>query len=242
MSNDFKNLHIPGAPLVLYNIWDAGSAVTLAKTKPAAIATGSWAMAKAQGFDDGEEIPFSKVVDTVAQITKAVDLPVSVDFETGYAEDMGTLRANIDTLLSHKIVGVNIEDRARSGSGLRDVKDQCARIEVLRLASQDLFINARCDLMFDGSKSDAHAERIDELIERAQAYADNGADGLFIPGLTSPTLIEEVCKRSPLPVNIMRMDNTPISDLAALGVARISHGPLPYIQLMKTLSEQAGIL
>jgi 2-methylisocitrate lyase-like PEP mutase family enzyme len=242
MSNDFRNLHTPGDPLVLYNIWDAGSAASVANAKPHAIATGSWAMAKAQGYDDGEEMPFPQVAQIVAQIVKAVDLPVTVDFETGYAGNLETLRANIDTLLSHDIVGVNFEDRLIAGSGLRDTQDQCARIKVLRQASQDLFINARCDLMFDGSKPDIQAERIDDLLERAKAYADSGADGLFVPGLATPDLIEDLCKRSPLPVNIMRMDDTPISELAALGVARISHGPRPYMQLMKALSEQAKTL
>ena len=239
MSNNFKNLHIPVAPLVLYNIWDAGSAVTIANTKPAAIGTGSWAMAKAQGYDDGEEMPFSHVVQTVAQITQAVDLPVTVDFETGYADDLATLQTNIDRLIGQNIVGVNFEDRLIGKSGLRSTQDQCARIEVLRKTSQELFINARCDLMFDGSKPDVQAERIDELVKRAKAYADSGADGLFVPGLEAPNLIEVVCNRSPLPVNIMRMSDTPISELAALGVARISHGPRPYIQLMKSLSEHA---
>ena len=240
MNNDFKSLHIPGDPLVLYNIWDAGSAVAVAGTKPAAIATGSWAMARAQGYDDGEKMPFSRFNDTVEQIVKAMDLPVTVDFETGFADNLISLRKNIDSLLKLGIVGINFEDRIIGGSGLRDIETQCERIEILRSASDNLFINARCDLMFDGSKPETHGAHIDALIERAKAYADVGADGLFVPGLATPEFIKTVCERSPLPVNIMRMRSTPIVDLATLGVARISHGPSPYISLMKTLSEQAS--
>ena len=240
MSNNFKSLHIPGDPLVLYNIWDAGSAVAVAGTKPAAIATGSWAMARAQGYDDGEKMPFSRLTETVEQIVKAVDLPVTVDFETGFADDLISLRKNIDSLLKLGVVGVNFEDRIIGGSGLRDIDTQCERIEVLRSASDSLFINARCDLMFDGSNPETHGTLIDALIERAKAYEDVGADGLFVPGLATPEFIKTVCERSPLPVNIMRMSSTPIEDLATLGVARISHGPSPYISLMKTLSEQAS--
>lgn len=239
MSTVFKSLHIKGDPLVLYNIWDAGSAVAVAKTRPAAIATGSWALARAQGYDDGEAMPFSRFTETVAQIINAVELPVTVDFETGFSEDLDGLNKNIDALVKLGAVGVNFEDRIIGKSGLRDTKMQCERIKTLRAASSDLFINTRCDLMFDGSSPDTHGDLLDTLIERANAYADAGADGLFVPGLVSPEFIEAVCQRSPLPVNIMRMNNAPIADLAALGVARISHGPKPYIDLMQALSKQA---
>lgn len=242
MSNDFIALHVAGDPLVLYNIWDAGSAAAVAKSNPLAIATGSWGMARAQGFDDGEAMPFARFTETVAQIIQSVELPVTVDFETGFAGNHETLRTNIDMLVNLGAIGVNFEDRIIGGSGLRDTTDQCDRIKVLRAASDDLFINARCDLMFDGSAPETHRDRIDALIERANAYADAGADGLFVPGLASPEIIETVCARSPLPVNIMRMTSGPIADLAALGVARISHGPRPYMNLMKALTEHASAL
>mgnify|MGYP002817536222 CR=1 FL=1 len=94
--------------------------------------------------------------------------------------------------------------------------------------------------MFDGSKPETHDTLIDALIQRTKEYEDIGVDGLFVPGLATPEFIKTVCERSPLPVNIMQMNSTPIKDLATLCVARISHGPSPYISLMKTLSEQAS--
>lgn len=239
MTTEFASLHIPGDPLILYNIWDAGSALAVAKSNPAAIATGSWAMAKAQGYNDGEVMPFDQFTKTVEHIIEAVALPVTVDFEAGYAADHQRLRSNIDALNALGTIGVNFEDRIIGETDLRSAKDQCERIEVLRKSSDTLFINARCDLMFDGADLETQKDRIDDLIERSKAYADAGADGFFVPGIADPSIIQTVCDRCPMPVNIMRMTNAPIAEFSALGVARISHGPRPYLKLMQSLTEAA---
>lgn len=241
MTSEFSSLHVPGDPLILYNIWDAGSAVAVAKSNPAAIATGSWALAKAQGYDDGESIPFTQFARTVGQIITAVEQPVTVDFEAGFASDLSTLGSNINTLIAQGAIGVNFEDRIIGKAGLRNTDEQCQRIGVLRKSSETLFINARCDLMFDGADPETQNGRIDALVERSKAYANAGADGFFVPGLDDPAIIQKVCERCTLPVNIMRMTNTPIADLAALGVARVSHGPRPYINLMQSLTDEASV-
>lgn len=242
MSTDFKSLHVAGDPLVLYNIWDAGSAGAVAKSNPPAIATGSWAMAAALGYDDGESMPYQQFIKTIGQIIDAIDLPVTVDFETGFAKDNASLQKNSEALVALGPVGINFEDRIIGGSGLRDIHAQCERISILRKTSETLFINARCDLLFDGSDTSTHVSKIDALIERAKNYTDAGANGFFVPGLVSENLIAEVCERCPLPVNIMRMNDIPIADLAALGVSRISHGPRPYIDLMNALTQKASSL
>ncbi|MEO5613390.1 MAG: isocitrate lyase/phosphoenolpyruvate mutase family protein, partial [Cypionkella sp.] len=77
----FKDLHIPGNPLVLYNIWDAGSAKTVASAGAQALATGSWSVAAAQGYGDGQAIPLDFALQIIARITQSTELPVSVDFE-----------------------------------------------------------------------------------------------------------------------------------------------------------------
>lgn len=238
----FTELHVKGKPIVLFNAWDAGSAKTIAAAGGKAIATSSWSVAAAQGFEDGEDLPLELVHQVAARITATVDVPVSVDFEGGYSDDDATLTANIERLLGIGIVGINFEDRVVKGSGLYDIDRQAHRIAVIRKTAEQkgipLFINARTDAFFVQGDGSAAATR--EAIERGKAYAAAGASGLFIPGLTTDTLIAQVCENSTLPVNAMMMDGLPSHDrLAELGIARISYGNLSYTQAMKTLAQEA---
>src|ERR1700744_1897164 len=107
----FAKLHIQGAPLVLYNVWDAGSAATLAKAGAPAVATSSWSVSEAQGYQDGEGIPVEFLMQIVGRIVASVDLAVSADFEGGYTDDNGELADNILRLLDTGVVGINFEDR-----------------------------------------------------------------------------------------------------------------------------------
>ena len=85
----FARLHVPGDPLVLFNAWDPGSAAAVAESGAKAIATGSASVAMANGFGDGEEVPLDLALGNAARIVGAVELPVTVDFEGGYATDVG---------------------------------------------------------------------------------------------------------------------------------------------------------
>ncbi|SLN60259.1 Carboxyvinyl-carboxyphosphonate phosphorylmutase [Falsiruegeria litorea R37] len=240
----FADLHRPGTPLILYNAWDAGSAKAIAKAGAPAIATGSWSLAHAQGFDDGQDMPLEFALHILARITTSVDLPVSFDFEAGYTDDLGTLATNMERVIAAGAVGVNFEDRVIGSAGLLAVSSQAERIATLRRAAQStdvpIFINARCDIFFQGAKPEAHPELMAEAIERAQAYAQAGADGFFVPGLVTPELIGGICAATSLPVNIMQTGNAPDHQtLADLGVARISHGPAPYLTAMAGVTEAA---
>lgn len=240
----FAELHRPGAPLILYNAWDAGSAKAIAKAGAPAIATGSWSLAHAQGFDDGQDMPLEFALNILARITAAVDLPVSFDFEAGYTDDLSTLATNMERVIAAGAVGVNFEDRVINGGGLLATKTQAQRISTLRAAAQStsvpIFINARCDIFFQGAKPDDHPDLMAEAIKRAQAYAHAGADGLFVPGLVTPDLIGEIVQATSLPVNIMQTGKAPDHQtLADLGVARISYGPAPYLSAMATVTEAA---
>src|SRR6266404_3932890 len=95
----FTALHVKGAPLVLYNAWDAGSAKSIVDAGAKAIATSSWAVAEAQGYRDGEAIPVGLVEQIVARITTTIAVPVTVDFEGGYNEDEGEIAENVSRLL-----------------------------------------------------------------------------------------------------------------------------------------------
>jgi 2-methylisocitrate lyase-like PEP mutase family enzyme len=239
----FAELHVKGDPLLLYNAWDAGSARAILDAGAPAIATSSWSVAEAHGYRDGEEIPAQLAEQVIARIAATVDAPVSADIEGGYSgDDDAQLADRVGRLLECGVVGINFEDRVVKGAGLYDVGRQAARILAIRRAAEqksvDLFINARTDLFF-GQGADP-ASSIGEAIDRSKAYADAGASGYFIPGLQDEALIGRVCDGSVLPVNVMVMDGVPSpARLGELGVARISWGPIPYIDAMATL--QRGV-
>jgi 2-methylisocitrate lyase-like PEP mutase family enzyme len=238
----FAALHVKGAPLLLYNAWDAGSAQSILDAGAKAIATSSWAVAEAQGYRDGEAIPVGLVEQIVARIAGTIDVPVTVDFEGGYSDDDTVLAENVSRMLELGVVGVNFEDRVVQGVGLYAVDRQAHRIAAIRDAADkkgvNLFINARTDV-FLGQQGDP-AQSVGDALDRAKAYASAGASGLFIPGLQDEALIGRICEGTALPVNGMVMDGVPPNErLAQLGVARISYGPIPYISAMKALKEDA---
>jgi 2-methylisocitrate lyase-like PEP mutase family enzyme len=239
----FAELHVVGAPLVLYNAWDAGSAKPIRDAGAKAIATSSWSVAAAQGYGDGEAIPIEFAEQIVGRIAATVDIPVTVDFEGGYSEDDGELAANVSRLLDLGVIGINFEDRIVKGSGLYSIGRQARRIAAIRDRAKqngvDIFINARTDVFFEHGEDAARA--VNEALDRARAYAAAGASGFFIPGLVDDTLIRRICEGVALPVNVMVMDGVPSNGrLSGLGVARISYGPIPYIRVMETLGQEAG--
>ena len=237
-AQDFAALHVPGDPLVLYNIWDAGSAAAVANAGAAAVATGSWSVAEAQGYSDGEQLPLSHLALIVERIAQTVDVPLSVDFEGGYATGGAELTENVARIVSAGAVGINFEDQIVGGTGLYSVEEQSERIRAVRAADASLFINARTDLFLKQNDTSQHAGLMDETIQRAKAFADAGASGLFVPGLTDLDLIAQICKASPLPVNVMmRGEAMTRETVAKAGVARCSYGPQPFVQAMQTLAE-----
>jgi 2-methylisocitrate lyase-like PEP mutase family enzyme len=238
----FALLHVQGAPLILYNAWDAGSARSVLEAAAKAIATSSWSVAAAQGYQDGEAIPIELAEEIVGRIATSVDAPVTVDFEGGYSEDDSKLADNISRLIDMGVIGVNFEDRVVKGSGLYSVDRQAQRLRAICKAAEqkrvDLFVNARTDIFFEHGEDAAQA--VDEALKRAKAYAAAGASGFFIPGLTKDALIGQLCEAVALPVNVMVMNGVPSNErLSKLGVARISYGPIPYISAMRVLQQEA---
>jgi len=240
----FKSLHVKGSPVILFNIWDAGSARTLEQAGAKAIATGSWSVAAAHGFDDGETIPLALVLTNIQRIAESVALPVTLDFETGYATDLPALKENIRDVIAAGAIGINFEDRIIGADELQTVEDQSSRIRAVREAAEEtsipLFINARTDVFLKTYPAPHNEAELEEALRRAAAYAEAGASGLFAPGLRDPELIEKLCDRSSLPVNILALPDTPpAKEMAQLGVARISHGASPYRQMAQALKEAA---
>ena len=241
-AKQFTSLHVPGDPLLLYNVWDAGSASAVVNAGASAVATSSWAVAEAQGYHDGEGIPLDLVLPIVARIAATVDVPVSADFEGGYSDVDSDLADNAARLLETGIVGVNFEDQVVGGKDLYDIDRQARRLKAIRStadqANVELFINARTDLFL--GKGNDPPDVIDEAIDRAKAYADAGASSLFIPGLAELDLIERIVNGQNLPVAVMIFGGLPLTPrLAELGVSRISWGNAPYVDVMASLTAQA---
>lgn len=237
----FTELHVPGDPLVLFNIWDAGSAVAVGRSGAKAIATGSVSVSEANGFGDGEQLPLEVAIANAQRIVAAVDLPVTVDFEAGYATGGDELAHNAERLAATGTVGCNFEDQIVGTDDLYPIAEQAQRIAALRRgAGADFFINARTDLFLKADRSTHDKALADAAIERGLAYAEVGANGYFIPALADLALVELICRSVPLPVNAMHLPNGPTrADWAAAGIARVSHGPFPFYAMQKWLEEGA---
>ena len=236
----FAALHVPGDPLVLYNIWDAGSARAVAAAGAKALATGSHPVGDASGFGDGQQVPLDFVFANAGRIMAAVDLPLTVDFEGGYAVDPELTAANVAALAATGAVGCNFEDQVIGGEGVHPLKEQARRVTAIRKAvGPDFFINARTDLFLKVEEHDSAL--VDLVIERGLAFADAGASGFFVPRLSNPRHVEKVVKAVPLPLNLIAFPGAPPKrDWANAGVARISHGPFPHRALMAKLEEMAS--
>jgi 2-methylisocitrate lyase-like PEP mutase family enzyme len=237
----FARLHVAGDPLVLFNAWDAGSAAAVAKSAAKAIATGSASVSMANGFGDGEAIPIALALANAARVVNAVDLPVTIDFEGGYSEGSGGLTENGRRLAETGAIGCNFEDQVVGTDRLYDISQQVDRIGALREGvGNDFFINARTDL-FLKAKPDAHDSALaDQAIERGRAYANAGVNGYFIPGLADLSLVERICRAVNLPINAMHLPEGPSrADWARAGVARVSHGPFPFMAMQEWLTSEA---
>lgn len=236
----FASLHVRGDPLILFNAWDAGSAKIVAEAGARAIATGSASVAAAHGFSDAEGLPLELALANAERVVAAVDVPVTVDFEGGYAVAPEGVAANMAKLARTGAIGCNFEDQVVGGEGLHATAVQAGRIAAARAAvGDDFFLNARTDIFLKARGHDA--AMVEEALERAAAYADAGASGFFAPGLADLALLARLCEASPLPVNFMAWPGSPsAAAVTAAGVARISHGPFPHKLAMKALKVAAA--
>jgi 2-methylisocitrate lyase-like PEP mutase family enzyme len=237
----FVELHATGEPLILFNVWDAGSAQAVAKAGARAVATGSASVAMANGFGDGQQVPLEFALTNAKRIVETVDLPVTVDFEGAYSDDPHEGARNIVRLADTGAVGCNFEDQIVGGEGLHPIEVQAERIAVARAAvGPDFFINCRTDLFLKAPQETHDETMLGEAIARARAYAEAGASGFFVPMLGNLDYLRQLCAESMIPVNFMTYPGCPSNaDIAATGVARISHGPFPYMAMQKWLEAEA---
>jgi 2-methylisocitrate lyase-like PEP mutase family enzyme len=234
-----KKLHHRGRMLILPNIWDAAGASLLETLGYPAVATASAAISHAHGFEDGEHIPFDMLLSIVAQVVKAVNVPVTVDLETGYALDRATLKSNIRRLIAAGVAGINIEDTDLRTRELVPVNEQVEKLKLIRkVAEQEntrMFINARTDSFL--LKNDmSQEERLAVAIERGKAYIDAGADGIYPIFAKEESAIKALVAALKVPLNVLAMPGTPDLDaLQRLGVARVSFGPNVHKAMLATM-------
>ena len=236
----FAALHVRGDPVILYNIWDVGSALAVVAAGSKALATGSHPVADANGWPDGQKVPIDFALANAKRIVDSVELPVTVDFEGAYSSEPEQGAANVVRLAQIGAVGCNFEDQVVGGEGLHPLDLQVQRIAAIRRAVGDsFFINARTDLFLKTQSYDDAL--VDQAVERGKAFADAGASGFFVPRLSDPKQIERIVSEVPLPLNVIAFPGAPDKKVwADAGVARISHGPFPHRALMAKLTEMAS--
>ncbi|MCT7658829.1 isocitrate lyase/PEP mutase family protein [Mycobacterium deserti] len=219
-------LHQPGNPVILPTVWDAWSAKLAVESGFAALTVGSHPVADSVGRSDGEGMTFAELLTRVQQITDAVDVPVSVDIESGYGEAPSRL---ITGLLDAGAVGLNIEDTVhKEGGRLRSGAEHAELVGALRKAADEsgvhVVVNARTDVIFreDGDASD----RVDRAIARMNEAAAAGADVLYPVGFHDSDTLRRLASELPLPINaIAQPDTSDPSSFGPLGVGRVSFGP-----------------
>lgn len=219
-------LHVPGDPVVLPTVWDAWSAKLAVDAGFAALTVGSHPVADSVGKEDGEGMSFDDLTARVAQITGAVDVPISVDIESGYGEPAQRL---IDGLLAAGAVGLNIEDTVhKDGGRIRSDEDHAALVGELRKAADSagvhVVINARTDLFLRqiGDESD----RFERVVRKLKLAAEAGADSLYPVGRHDNDTYRRLADELPLPINAIALpDVDDPASFGPLGVGRISFGP-----------------
>lgn len=224
-------MHTSGDVLLLPNVWDVASARIVEEAGFPAIATTSAGIAFAQGFPDGEKIPAERMFAAIAEIARAVRVPVTADVEAGYGVRPEDAARTARAVIEAGAVGINFEDATGDAARpLADLPLQLERIRAIRETGTELGIplvlNARTDVYL--AQVGDEAGRHDETIRRLAAFRDAGADCVFAPGVRDGATIGRLVEGLRCPVNILAVPGSPsVADLRALGVRRISLGSGP---------------
>ncbi len=217
----FHQLHHLDQILILPNCWDALSAVVLKEAGAKAIATTSAGLAWAHGYADGEKLPVDALIRAIREITQVVDLPVTVDLESGFTDDLAALAMTIEAVIDAGAVGINLEDGSRAPELL------VAKIHVVKeIAGRNdapFFLNARTDVILRSLVTEAEA--VKEVIRRGILYQDAGGDGFFVPGLVQLDRIRSIVESVDLPLNVLATRGVaPVTEIDKTGAKRLSVG------------------
>jgi len=236
----FHVLHDSPAIFIIPNAWDVVTARVFEDAGFPAVATSSAAVANALGFPDGNALDVDLHLAAIERIVRALDVPVSADVESGYADDTTALTAFITRLAATGVAGYNLEDVVREGE-LYPLDAAVARVRAARAAAPDVFLNARTDVYLMGIGP--AATRFDRTVDRLRAFADAGADGVFVPGVMDADTIGKLAAAAPRPLNVLAGPKTPDrAALQELGVRRVSVGSGPMRRTLGVLREIANEL
>ena len=222
----FAELHYQDTPLLIANVWDAASALAAQQAGYQALGTSSAAIAAMLGYEDGEAMSFDELLYIVTRIRSVSTLPLSVDVEAGFGSSADDIAEHLKRLAQTGVVGINLED-SKVVNGVRRLEDTLIFSRNLKeirtrldAENEHLFLNIRTDTYLLH-----HEQALQETLFRGQLYKAAGADGLFVPCLTSEQEIETISKEIDLPLNVMCMPDLPTSGrLKKAGVSRISMG------------------
>ncbi|MHA7264523.1 isocitrate lyase/PEP mutase family protein [Arthrobacter sp. TMN-37] len=236
-ATEFFDLHRAPEILQVVNVWDAISAKTIADVPGTrALATAGHSIAATLGYADGT-VPLDLMIDAVARIAGATELPVSADLDAGYGNSGETVRRAIGV----GIIGANIEDR------MEPLTVSAAKMEAAVKAGEaegiPFVLNARTDAFVRGAGRDPK-DVLADAIERGRAYLEVGASTVFVPGLfdedTVRALVEGIGRQRVSVIGIP--GSLPPAKLQELGVARISYGPFTQRVALTALADAAAEL
>lgn len=227
-------LHTAPEILRVVNVWDVISAKAVAALpETTAIATAGHSIAASFGYADGT-IPLDVSLDMIARIVEATDLPVTSDLDDGYDEPGETVRRAIQV----GVVGANIEDR------LRPLSESVARVEAVIRAGElegvPFVLNARTDALVRGGDRPL-AESIADAVERGRAYLDAGASLVFVPGILDADVTRQLVDGIGAgKISVIGLPGAlSAAEYEALGVARISYGPMTQRVALTALQDLA---
>jgi 2-methylisocitrate lyase-like PEP mutase family enzyme len=244
----FRKMHLEGDILLLPNVWDVASARIIESAGLPAIATSSAGIAFAQGFPDGQKIPAERMLAVIAEISKAVQVPVTADVEAGYGSKPEDAARTARRVIEAGAVGMNFEDATGDPARpLFDLEEQVERIHAIREQGDSLgvplVVNARTDVYL--LQIGETTTRYGEALRRLSAYRDAGADCLFVPGLMELATIRQFVADLNCPVNILAVPSSPsVGELKGAGVRRISLGSGPMraaMGLLRRLATEVSI-
>jgi 2-methylisocitrate lyase-like PEP mutase family enzyme len=239
-----RSLHRPGVPLLLPNAWDVATARAVVAAGFPVVATTSGGVAATLGYEDHEHAPPDEMLAAAARIARGVDVPVTVDAEAGYGMPPHELVA---ALRDAGAAGCNLEDTDYGAGGLRDPDQHAAWLTAVRQAASEddypLVINARIDVFLGpflaGAGAGTQEDLVPNALRRAQAYSNAGADCVFPIALWETDALRHFTTEYGGPVNVVRLPQAPsLTELAALGVARVSWGPFLYREAMARFENQ----
>ena len=211
----FYQLHQQIKPLIIANAWNVKSAQLIDRNGYGAIGTSSGAISNSLGYEDGEKMPFSELLYILQRIKVNTSIPLSVDLEKGYTDNLSELIENVQKLVDIGVAGINLEDSQGEEIYLKKLS---GIKNYLERNNQKLFINARTDGFLLKVESP-----LETTIKRAKLYQDAGADGLFVTAVSDTATIKEIASSTTLPLNVVGTPKlSSVKSLSDCGVRRIS--------------------